>query len=115
MTLSNLFKQIELLNKVYKELGSTKEFSLKFSGVKSYENLDCFDNQYTNFKEFEKAMTEESYYTDIGSCEVVKCNEDYELHNIVFKVHFKGITNGTHEIVEQDCYIYLFSSLKENF
>lgn len=115
MTLRDLFRYIEQLNKIYKELGSTKEFGLKFNGLKSYENLDCFHKQYTNFKEFEKAMTEESYYTDIGSCEVVKYVEDYELDNLEYKVHFKGVTNGTREIVEQDCYIYIFSSLKEDF
>lgn len=113
MTLNNLFSYIEQLNQIYKNLGSQKEYSLKFRGVKSYENLDCFNNTYINLKDFEDAIVSESYYTDVGNCSVVIDETGYDLSNLIYKIHFSGVTSGTGDKVEQDCYVYILSTLDE--
>lgn len=107
MTINDLFNKVTLINKSLNQLGVDQEYGIKFSALRSYESFECFEEVYTNIKTFIKAMSEETYFTNIDKTEVSLIERTYKLSNLEYEAVLEGETNGTHEKVSQTIKIYI--------
>lgn len=106
MTISNLFKHIQKLNKINSDLGVSTQYGIKFGTLHTYEQPNCWSKPFTKETNFIKETAQETYIENPTSFEITLYEQADSITSLEYKttITFINALNEQQQI-EVDIYI----------